>query len=281
MNVELITPSVSNCALRLYESGMISQRTHFSDWHTHGEIEMILMLTGSKDFYIYDKKITISAGDIIFVNGNIPHKTETPIGSSCVLMQFRTSSQSDDNDGFRLENIGAFTDTAYCVFERNSEINTALADCIQKICREHSEKKRSYETFIKSYICEVMAILYRNEILSDFGDWQKRVLPLKDVLEYIDRHHSEHISLAEISKISGFHSSYFCKYFKNILGVSFVEYLNLVRLNKAKALMKNTAKSITEISYQTGFSSVSYFIKTFKKYNFCSPNKYRALAINK
>ena len=281
MNVELVTPSVSNCALRLYESGVVTQNTHVSDWHIHGEIEMILMLTGSKDFYINDKKITIRAGDIIFVNGNIPHKTETPIGSSCVLMQFRTSSQSDDAEDFQTYHIGAFSDTAYCVFEKGSEINTALTDCIQKICREYSEKRRSFETFIKSYICEVTAILYRNEILSDFGDWQKRVLPLKGVLEYIDRHHGEHISLAEISKISGFHSSYFCKYFKNILGVSFIEYLNLVRLGKAKALMKNTAKSITEISYQVGFSSVSYFIKIFKKYNYCSPNKYRALAINK
>ena len=61
------------------------------------------------------------------------------------------------------------------------------------------------------------------------------------------------------------------------MGVSFVEYLNLVRLSKAKTLMQTTAKSIGEIAFEVGFSSVSYFIKTFKAHNGCSPNQYRAL----
>jgi len=241
-------------------------------------MEMVLLLAGTNTFYIEDEVIRLNAGDIIFVNGNIPHKTEASVGSSCVLLQFNTVSKNSDDLELRwLEHISSNTCATHNVFEKGSDINVLLTDCIQKIRYEYYEKKKSYDYFIKSYIYEVEAILHRNGILIDYSDWQQRILPLSEVLKYIDKHYNEHISLSEISGILNFHSSYFCKFFKNIIGFSFIEYLNLVRLNKAKELMKSTSKSITEISYDIGFSSVSYFIKTFKKYNYCSPNKFRSL----
>ncbi len=278
MNTELITPSFSTCSLRLYDNRLPSEKIYISDWHIHTVIEMILLLSGTKQIYINNEKILLNAGDIIFINSNIPHKTETPIGSSCVLLQFNTSSKNSDNSNyFWLENIIGITNTTHTVFGKDTEINFLLTDCIQKIRYENSKKEKSYDYFIKSYIYEVTAILYRNGILADYTEWQHRVSPLTEVLKYIERHYNEHISLSEISNVLNFHKSYFCKFFKNILGISFVEYLNLVRLNKAKKLMAETQKNITEISYEVGFSSVSYFIKTFKKYNYCSPNKYKSL----
>lgn len=277
MNVELITPSITTCSLRLYDAKIPAKKIRITDWHIHTEIEMVLILTGTKTFYIEDEIIWLNAGDIIFVNSNIPHKTETPVGSSCVLLQFNTSSKySDNSDYLWLENIGSITNFTHTVLKKDSDINSGLTNCIQKIRYEFSEKKKSYDYFIKSYIYEVTAILYRNEILVDYNEWLQRVRPLTEVLKYINEHYNEHISLSKISGILNFHSSYFCKFFKNIIGFSFIEYLNLVRLNKAKELMKSTSKSITEISFEVGFSSVSYFIKTFRKYNYCSPNKYRS-----
>ncbi len=278
MNTELVTSCVSTCTLRLSDYNMPSDRISITDWHIHTEMEMILVLSGTKTFYINDEVILLNEGDIIFVNSNIPHKTETPKGSSSVLLQFNTSIQSgSDSEYFWAENIGSIKNYIYTVFKRDSAINHDLAECIQKICSEYSNKKRSYEYFIKAYIYELTAILYRNEILTDYGKWQQRIMPVTDVLKYVDAHYSEHISLSKISGILNFHTSYFCRFFKNILGVSFIEYLNLIRLNKAKELMKQSQKNITEISYEVGFSSVSYFIKTFKKYNYCSPNRYRSL----
>ena len=278
MNIELITPTITTCSLRLYDNKIPAKKTNMTDWHIHDEMEMVLLLTGTKTFYFEDETIRLNAGDIIFVNSNIPHKTETTVGSSCVLLQFNMSSNNgDDPDYLWLENISNNTDATHTVFEKSGDINSLLTDCIQKIRYEYNEKKKSYDYFIKSYIYEVAAILYRNGILTDYSAWQQRILPLSDVLKYIDEHYNEHISLSQISAVLNCHSSYFCKFFKSILGVSFVEYLNLVRLNKAKKLMKKSQKNITEISYDVGFSSVSYFIKTFKKYNHCSPNKYRSL----
>ncbi len=278
MNTELITPSITTCSLHLYEAKIPAKKIGMTDWHIHTEIEMVLILTGTKTFYIEDEIIRLNAGDIIFVNGDIPHKTETSVGSSCILLQFNTVSKNrDDSDHLWLEHISSDIDATHTVFEKGSDINALLTDCIQKIRCEYSEKKKSYDYFIKSYIYEVTAILYRNEILVDYNEWLQRVRPLTEVLKYIDKHYNEHISLSEISGILNFHSSYFCKFFKKIIGFSFVEYLNLVRLNKAKELMKSTSKNITEIAYDIGFSSVSYFIKTFRKYNYCSPNKYRSL----
>lgn len=278
MNIELIEPTFTTCSLRLYNSDIPTERMYKTNWHMHQEIEMILLLTGTKAFYINNERILLQSGDIIFINGNIPHKTETPIGSSCVLLQFNASHENaDEIDCFLRDNVNMDMNSTYFVFENGTEANSLLTDCIQKICRENSEKVKAYDFFIKAYLCEITALLYRNGILSDYADLKKRILPLTKVLEYVNRHYSEHISLSEISGILNFHSSYFCKYFKRIIGFSFIEYLNIVRLSKAKRLMRETEKNITEISFEVGFSSVSYFIKIFKRYNYCSPKKYRAL----
>ena len=278
MHVEFITPSLSTCSLRLYDNKMVAEKVYSSYWHIHSEIEMILILAGTKIVYINDDEIQLNPGDIIFINSNIPHKTVTPIGSSCVLMQFKTTSQNDCTSDYTwLNNVASITNIPHKVFKKDTKINSTLADCIQKIRTEYANKEKSYDFFIKSYIYEIIAILFRNDVLTNYDKWQQRISPLIKVLKYVDEHYTEHISLSEISGVLNFHNAYFCKFFKNIMGISFVEYLNLVRLNNAKKLMKNTSKNITEISVEVGFSSVSYFIKTFKKYNHCSPNKYKSL----
>ena len=70
--------------------------------------------------------------------------------------------------------------------------------------------------------------------------------------------------------------SLFRKEFKRITGKSPNQYLLDLRLEKAKYLLVMTTLNISEIGYQTGFDSIFYFSKLFKKKYSCSPKKYRA-----
>ena len=277
MNYELITPSISTCELKIYNENERTNGTYISDWHIHREYEIILILSGKKIFYINNVELELNVGDIIFVDSNIPHKTATPINSSAILLQFNISSHSNSFDESEAINIFRKSKTPYVVFKAKSIINKKISTCISKIQKEYLNQKYYFEYFIKSYLFELTAILYRNEILTDQNEFLEKEPHLVPVFKYISSHYNEHISLSEISNIANLHSSYFCKIFKSAIGISFVEYLNLVRINKAKQLLQSTQMNITEISYEVGFSSVSDFIKTFKKYNYCSPYKYKFL----
>ena len=104
-----------------------------------------------------------------------------------------------------------------------------------------------------------------------------KIIKIMPVLEYIDKHYSEALTLPELSKILNINEYYFCRLFKKMVNTSFVQYLNFVRVCKAEKMLLSTDKSISEISYETGFSSVSYFNRTFKKYKLSTPGNYRKI----
>lgn len=67
---------------------------------------------------------------------------------------------------------------------------------------------------------------------------------------------------------------YFCRLFKKATGTSVIEYLNFARVCKAEELLKSDM-NITDIAYTVGFSSLSYFNRSFNKYKGYSPTCYR------
>ena len=100
----------------------------------------------------------------------------------------------------------------------------------------------------------------------------EKILP---VLSYVNENYNENISLEKASAMLGFEQSYFCRIFKAATGATFTEYLNFVRICKAEKLLAKTSLCILDIALEVGFSSVSYFIRVFKKYKNCSPSHYR------
>ena len=279
MNFELVTPTFSTCHLRLFDSYVKAQETAVCDWHIHREYEMLLV-TGTTKYFVFEfeeKEIAIEQGDIILVNSMVPHKTISAIGTTTILLQFNISTYGDLVDELKLGSILGRESAPYTIFKKGTPLNTELSNCILKINKEASDKKCYYDYFIKSYLYELIALLYRHGILTDYNKFLEDIPRILPILKYISAHYSEHLTLTEVSAVANVHSSYLCKVFKDTLGISFIEYLNLVRISNAKTLLEETEKNVTEIAFEVGFSSVSYFIKTFKKYNSHSPNKYKSL----
>ena len=98
---------------------------------------------------------------------------------------------------------------------------------------------------------------------------------IKKATRYIDSHYMENITLTKISEIVGYSPHYFCLLFKEKTNKSFNTYLTEVRINNAKNLLLSGNMSISLIAEQTGYEATSYFIKVFKDYVGCTPNKFR------
>lgn len=98
---------------------------------------------------------------------------------------------------------------------------------------------------------------------------------LLEVLRYIEDNLSNNITIDELSKIVHFHPNYFIRFFRDHMGCSPIQYINKMRLEKAKKLLKTTDLSIKEITDLTGFNDASYFSRNFKKNLGLSPMEYR------
>ena len=94
--------------------------------------------------------------------------------------------------------------------------------------------------------------------------------------EYIDKHKTEELSLADVAKAAGASVFHFCKVFHKASGLTFTDYIARVRLEDARTQLLNPSRRISEIAYDVGFQSLTQFNRTFKRVFGQSPTEFRA-----
>lgn len=93
-------------------------------------------------------------------------------------------------------------------------------------------------------------------------------------MEYIQKHYNEEISLNEISKYVNLSPQHFSKIFKEETNYNYVEWVNNLRITKAKEIMNQEDYTIKQVCYLVGFQDPNYFSRIFKKYVGISPTEY-------
>ena len=96
-----------------------------------------------------------------------------------------------------------------------------------------------------------------------------------EVKEYIERVYKEEISLDIVAGHFKYNSSYFCKIFKEKIGVTFWEYVAKIRIEKSKELLVGCEDTIEQIAAMVGYNNRFSYIRAFKKYTSVAPGEYR------
>jgi two-component system, response regulator YesN len=104
---------------------------------------------------------------------------------------------------------------------------------------------------------------------------REKIALFRSVEQYIKEHLNEELDLEKTAARFNLSIYYFSRTFKDILGYNFSDYINLVRIKKAKELLEKDEISIKEICYSVGYSDPNYFSKVFKKYEGVSPSEYK------
>lgn len=100
---------------------------------------------------------------------------------------------------------------------------------------------------------------------------------IKKALEYIEAHYQEDLSINMVAEQVYLSPSYFSHIFKKIRGEGFIDYLNAVRIAKAKELLKESRYKVYEVSNMVGYKDYKYFSSVFKKITGVSPTEYALL----
>jgi AraC-like DNA-binding protein len=94
--------------------------------------------------------------------------------------------------------------------------------------------------------------------------------------EYIDKHKTEAMSLADVAKAAGASVFHFCKVFHRATGLKFTDYVARVRLEDARTQLLNPNRRISEVAYDVGFQSLTQFNRMFKRVFGQSPTEFRS-----
>ncbi|MBM4340958.1 MAG: helix-turn-helix domain-containing protein [Deltaproteobacteria bacterium] len=99
---------------------------------------------------------------------------------------------------------------------------------------------------------------------------------IKKALDFIETHHHEPLNVTQIAKEVYLSPSRLSHIIKSELGVTLLDYISKVRIDKAKTLLlKEREFSISQIALEVGFPDQSYFTKVFKKAEQCTPKTFR------
>lgn len=282
--------SIENLSSSLLKSFLVrsfEEKSFTAPYHFHPEFELTLILSGSGKRYVGSKMHDFYPGDFILLGSNLPHcwkskNTETSEISSSIVVQFKKEFLGEDF--FEKPEMA----TVLQLLKRcDSGIrftgNTILyKNKMQELLQEQNSFKRM---ILLLDLLNLLSLSKKKELLEkqksssiiSTGEQQR----LHVVMAYIVEHFKEQISLSNAAAIANMTPPAFCKYFKRITRKTFIEAVTEYRIDHAAQQLINTAHSISQISFDSGFNDLSHFHKTFKATMKLSPLCYRNEFIEK
>jgi len=245
-------------------------------YHWHAEFELIRILEGSFTISVEEKVHKAVKGSIILISSGLLH---SGIPHDCIYecVVFDMNLLLKENDGNRkyLKQITNHQLVLNTYFDPSyHDIHHAVWLLFDALI----DNKPGHQMIVRGSLYQIFGIIlseghYSTNSLRT-ARVHKRMMQLKQVLEYIEENYASPITLDELAGSVGMSRKYFCRFFREMTHQTAFEYLNYYRIERACYQITATNLSITEVALSCGFNDLSYFIKTFKKYKQTTPKQY-------
>lgn len=166
------------------------------------------------------------------------------------------------------------------VIHLDKENRSVVESLLRTMLNEFQKQDIRYNDYIKTALVQLLLVIMRlNPTQTEYAPHYKNSTHriVDESIGYINNNFHNEITLESMSKMFFVTPPYFSKIFKESTGLTFVEYLNNVRIKEAQKLLATTKLSINEICERTGFNSNTHFCRIFKKLAGTSPSAYRKL----
>lgn len=242
--------------------------------HWHDSIEIIYIIEGSTDIIIHQQVFTVNAGECMVINAGTVHSTRNMHGNRSALMQIPPSLL-----GRCLPDIESVNFDVPLQSE-NREISEKL-EHMKKIIRKMqsvmSSRGDGYTLKFESLLYELLYELYKNfrSESTSVQDVDEKDIRLPKVIEYTKTHYNEPISIGDAAQVIHLQPEYFCRYFKKSMGITYLQYLNELRLSYIYQDLLNTQWPLYKILESHGFKNYKLFRRLFFERFGCTPGSLR------
>lgn len=243
-------------------------------WHAH--IEVIYLCEGSMQVICNEQKYLLNQHDLFVVNSGDIHYTRSIGKSKIILLQIPYSliSQTISNCS-TLSFQEYYSESKLC----STPAYKKLLHQLMSMKKLYLEKPHGYQFLFNSSLQLFLYLLYHNfssrKDIDEVAKESKSSERLKMVISYVEEHYAENINLHDIAELVSLNPEYFCRYFKKYMGFTFIEYVNMVRLNHIHADILSTKDNIITIQERHGFSNYKVFNRMFKEVYGCTPSVLR------
>ncbi len=262
--------------------------------HTHDYVQIAYVVRGVCSHLFNGKLLTASKGDMFVIPPSVEHRLETFEDKTfdLVLLDFlpllldeRLEPLSQSLYGRLTEEGGDAGQAAegmqpWVHIPPNKQ--SLVEQLLQDIQDEFEHKEEGYQLSIRLNLAKLLLLLERERRkASRPSPGPAAVHPhhrqFDLIVRYVHENYGQDISLEEVAGMAGMAPTYFSHSFKKEIGLSFVEFVHEVRIERAKELIRQQSRTMTDICYEVGFRHLSHFIRTFKKRTGLTPTAYRKM----
>ncbi len=283
----------ANRAIPMTVDSVTERRQIQNNLHRHEYLELLFVSDGSLLNHFVNDKIELKSGDVLILKPYVRHYLEAteqnnPILAYCcsflpevVDSSIRSLAEAGHaNPGHR----HLFQPFLPLASENNSAIQLQLPEAEREEVTTRLEKLRELSKYSDASSnaqirCQFQGLLaYLSDYFTASGQVGENIQvntsgartrfrpKLQKTLNYIHDHADETLTLKNMASMSGTSPTYFCQLFKHETGMTFLQYLNDLRIQNACKLLRESGSNITEICYKVGFNDYSHFSRLFKKH---------------
>lgn len=247
--------------------------------HWHEEFQFVLVVKGQAMFHIQEDKVIVNEGDGLFINSGRLHQATDYHDSGCVYICLNVSPSfvvSQELFGTYVFPYIEATNLPYLVLHTQEHWAHSIAEAIMEIDRLIEQRPAYYELDITIQLAHIWKGLLSYGFPLEYkeGEMLKNRI-MKDMLDYIHQHFAVGISLEDIAGAGQLSRAECCRYFKRFLKRAPVTYVMDYRIQQSLLLLQRPENNVTDVAYQVGFNSTSYFIYQFGKAMNMTPLAYR------
>lgn len=258
--------------------------------HRHKYVQINYVYAGSGYHLVNNRKFGICRGDIFIIPPYVPHVIVCDGDKPLEIFEFEFST------GFILpesENAESYMDFAYLEpflvaeeqlkprFNLDAQLQQEVERILWEVHGEYATQKPGYALVAKALLLKLLVITGRAFSSEIKGTETEKMLKqykkaVQTSVEYLEKNYTQSLSLEELAGLVNYSKSHFCYLFKAVTGMTYIEYLHDLRIRRAKQLLAQTDKTVTDISYAVGYNTISHFNKHFKQVAGVTPSQYRS-----
>lgn len=250
------------------------------DVHWHNAIEIIYVKSSWYEAVADSCTYHLEEGDILFIPSGIMHSLfAAPTGFRMIYL-----INPDPYKTFRDYSVLSplFTQCIHITPKSEPLIYESIRRKLDKATEIYFSDTDFKELTIYSYFAEILMMIGRDRlkrfdspsVTFKQNDYVGR---FNDIIDYINAHYADELTLEDVAARCGFSKFYFAKLFKEYSNTTFLDYLTFKRLAAAEEMLVSSDKTMTDIAMLSGFNSISSFNRAFKRKKGVSPSKYKSL----
>ena len=230
--------------------------------HWHEEAELTLITSGKCIYKIDLVEYEVEEGDILFVPPLFLHSitlgNNKKVSSETYVfhLKFLGGNSTDICSTRYLAPIMNQEFSMPYVIKPNHPAYVSLRKIFNQINTTYDESIIGYELALKSFFLQTIFLLLQYSKKVAVSETEKVSDKIKNVLDYIELHYSETITVSQLAKLCYFSDYHFMRFFKKHMNMTCVEYINNLRLEKAVELFEKGNSSIMEVSLSVGFHNL-------------------------